>query len=78
MAAPPLARILRASSLRYRGFRATGVPAILLGAAALVTAAGTARVLTAAIPSLPGVLQEATKLVEAFRAERGERRRLPG
>jgi hypothetical protein len=64
------ARILRASSLRYGGFRARGVPAILLGAAAIVIAAGGVRALAAAAPTLGDTLREAAKLVEAVRSDR--------
>ncbi|HZO95562.1 MAG TPA: hypothetical protein VFB22_17570 [Candidatus Baltobacteraceae bacterium] len=77
MPRPPLARILRASSIRTRAFKATGVPAILLGAAAIVGAAGVSRALAAAAPSLGAALHEATNLVLAIRGQ-GERRRLSG
>jgi hypothetical protein len=70
------ARVLRASSLRYGKFRARGVPAILLGASAVVIAAGTVRALVAAAPSLAEVVRETTKLVEAARSDRAEQRRL--
>ena len=70
------ARILRASNLRFGGFRARGVPAILLGAGAIVISAGVVRALAAAAPSLPEALREATKLVDAVRSDRGEQRRL--
>jgi hypothetical protein len=70
------ARILRASSIRYGGFRARGVPAILLGASAIVLSAGTVRALAAAAPSLAEALREATKLVDAVRSDRGDQRRL--
>jgi len=67
MPRPDFPRILRASSLRYGAFRARGVPAILLGASAIVLAAGSVRALTAAAPQLGEVLREATKLIEAMR-----------
>lgn len=62
---PP--RILRASKLRFGSLRAQGVPAILLGAAAIVLAAGVARALRTAIPTLPETLREAKALAEATR-----------
>lgn len=69
MPPPDFARILRASSLRVGDFRARGVPAILLGASAIVLAAGAMRALRAAAPQLTDVLHEATKLVDAVRAD---------
>jgi hypothetical protein len=74
MARPALARVLRASNLRLGKLRARGVPAILLGASAIVIAAGTVRALKAAAPSLAESLREATKLVEALRSDRDQRR----
>lgn len=70
MAAFDPARILRASSIRYGDFRARGVPAILLGAGAIVVAVGSMRALRAAAPALGDVLREATKLVDAMRTDR--------
>lgn len=67
------ARILRASSIRYGDLRVRGVPAILLGVTAVVTAAGAVRALRAAAPSLAEAIREATKLVDAVR---GDQRRL--
>ena len=69
MAAFDVPSILRASSVRYGAFRARGVPAILLGASAVVVAAGTMRALAAAAPSLADALREATKLVDAVRSD---------
>jgi len=70
MALPDFPRILRASSLRYGGFRARGVPAILIGASAIVIAAGAMRALRATAPQLADVLRETTKLVETLRSDR--------
>ena len=64
---PP--RILRASKLRFGALRAQGVPAILLGAAAIVLAAGVSRALRAAVPALPESLREAKLLLEATRPD---------
>jgi hypothetical protein len=68
------ARVLRASNLRFGKLRARGVPAILLGVSTIVIAAGTVRALRAAAPSLPEVVREVTKLVEALRTDREQRR----
>jgi hypothetical protein len=73
---PDFARILRASQVRYGGFRARGVPAILLGVSAVVAVAGTARALRAAAPTLPEALRETTKLVHALRGDAAEHPRL--
>ncbi|HEY0614137.1 MAG TPA: hypothetical protein VGC96_05835 [Candidatus Elarobacter sp.] len=71
------ARILRASQIRVgKNFRVRGVPAILLGVSAIVISAGTVRALRAAAPSLAESLREATKLVDALRADRADQRRL--
>jgi hypothetical protein len=70
MAVPDFARILRASQIHYRGFRARGVPAILLGVSAIVLTAGSVRALAVAAPSLAEALREATKLVDAMRSDR--------
>ena len=64
---PP--RILRASRLRFGSLRAQGIPAILLGAAGIVLAAGFARSLRAAVPTLPEMLREAKALAEATRPQ---------
>lgn len=63
------ARALRASSIRFGGFRARGVPAILLGVSAVVLAAGSMRALRAAAPTLADSLREAKNLVDALRAD---------
>ena len=69
MALPDFARILRASQLKVGDFRARGVPAILLGASAVVVAAGAVRALRAAAPTLADTIREATKLAEALRSD---------
>ena len=73
MALPDFARILRASNIRIGGLRARGVPAILLGASAIVLAAGSMRALRAASPNLADALREAKNLVDALREERPRR-----
>ncbi len=65
-----VAEILGASRLRLGKFRASGVPAILLGASAIVVAAGVARALQAAAPTLPETLRESKNLLDAQRVER--------
>ncbi len=60
-------RILRASKLRIGDLRATGVPAILLGASALVVAVGAARSIATIAPMLPESLRETKKLLEVSR-----------
>ena len=68
------ARILRASNLRFGKLRARGVPAILIGVSTVVIAAGTARAMKAAAPSLAEALREATKLAQALASDRDQRR----
>jgi hypothetical protein len=63
------ARVLRASKFRLGNLRAQGVPAILIGAAAVIVAVGAARSLRAATPLLPETLREARNLLEATRRE---------
>jgi hypothetical protein len=63
------ARVLRASKLRFGQLRAQGVPAILIGAAAVILATGAARSLRIAAPLLPETLREARSLLEATRRE---------
>jgi hypothetical protein len=57
---------VRASKIRFGKLRIAGVPAILVGAAAIVAAAGVAR----ALPVLPDALREARQLMESARASR--------
>jgi len=71
------ARVLKASNLHCGALRARGVPAILLGSASIVLAAGAARALALAAPAVADVLREATALVEAMRGD-AARRRLNG
>jgi len=61
------AKALRASKLRIGSLRAQGVPAILLGAAAIVLAAGAMRALKAGAPNLPDTLRELRQLIESNR-----------
>jgi hypothetical protein len=58
-------RALRASKIRVGQLRATGVPAILLGSAALVIAVGAARSLATVAPMLPETIREIKGLLES-------------
>jgi hypothetical protein len=64
------ARILRASRLRIGNMRAMGVPAILIGVAGVILAAGAARSLKTIAPMLPETLREMKSLVDAGRNPR--------
>jgi hypothetical protein len=68
------ARILRASHIKVGKVRVSGVPAILLGASAIVFTAGAMRMLRSG--ALPEALREATKLIDALRNDRADQRRL--
>jgi len=61
------ARALRVSKLRFGSLRAQGVPAILLGVAGIVLAAGAMRALQAGAPNLPETIREIRQLIEANR-----------
>jgi hypothetical protein len=63
------ARVLRASKLRFGGFRATGLPAILLGVSAVVLAGGVARSLSAFVPMLPETLRETKNVIETAKRD---------
>jgi hypothetical protein len=64
------ARVLRASRLRFGGVRAMGVPAILIGVAGIILAAGVSRSIGTIAPLLPETLREMKSLVEAGRDAR--------
>jgi len=61
------ARALRVSKLRIGNLRAQGVPAILLGVAGIVLAAGAMRALQAGAPNLPETIREIRQLIESNR-----------
>jgi hypothetical protein len=63
----PVTLLLRTSKLRIGGVRAQGLPAIFLGIAGIVIAAGAARSLRQLAPQLPETLRELTALIEATR-----------
>jgi hypothetical protein len=64
------ARVLRASRLRVGRFRAVGVPAILIGVAGIILAAGVSRSMGTVAPMLPETLRELKALVDAGRDAR--------
>ncbi len=61
---------LRVSKLRIGKLRAQGLPAVLLGVAAIVLAAGAMRALQALAPSLPDTLRELRALIESNRGSK--------
>jgi len=61
------ARTLRVSKIRIGNLRAQGIPAILIGAAAIVLAAGAMRALKAGAPTLPDTIRELRQLIESNR-----------
>jgi len=61
------ARALRVSKLRLGNLRAQGIPAILLGVAGIVLAAGAMRALQAGAPNLPETIREIRQLIESNR-----------
>ena len=65
-----LAKVQRSFALRIGPIRATGVPAILLGSAAIVLAAGVARALSRAGAALPETLREANGLAKTLHDSR--------
>lgn len=64
-----VARVTKTFTLEAGPFRATGVPAVLLGAATIVAAAGTVRALCANWERLPETLREARQLAQTLRPE---------
>jgi hypothetical protein len=64
------ARVLRASRIRIGRIRAMGVPAILIGVAGVILAAGAARSLRTVAPMLPETLRELKSLLETRRDAR--------
>jgi hypothetical protein len=64
------ARVLRASRLRVGPLRAMGVPAILIGVAGIILAAGASRSMGTIAPMLPETLRELKTLIDAGRDTR--------
>jgi hypothetical protein len=65
-----LARMQREYTLEVGPLRATGVPAILVGSAAIVAAAGVAAFLSRSARRLPETLSEAKGLAQTLRGDR--------
>jgi hypothetical protein len=63
-----LARMQKTFTIEIGPLRASGVPAILLGSAGIVLAAGVTAALAKSAPRLPETLGEARGLVEAINA----------
>ena len=74
--------LAKSSRLRYGTFETRGVPAILIGVAAIVLAVGASETAQRAATSLPETLREARLLWTTFRAARpdisGELANAPG
>jgi hypothetical protein len=64
------ARLMRTSRLRVGRVRAMGVPAILMGVAGIIVAAGVAKSFRTVAPMLPETLRELKSLLEAGRDAR--------
>jgi hypothetical protein len=64
------ARVMRSSRLRVGKVRAMGVPAILMGVAGIILAAGVSRSFRTIAPMLPETLRELKSLVDAGRDAR--------
>lgn len=68
-----LARVAKAFTIEFGGFRAQGAPAVILAVGGLTLAAGTVRLLAANASMLPETLREAKGLVEALRSSDAKR-----
>lgn len=62
-------KTVRSSKIRLGPVLAEGVPAILLGAASIVVAAGAMRAIAVGAPNLPETIRELRGLLEATRHE---------
>lgn len=62
--------LLKSSRIRVAGIRARGIPAVLVGAAAIVFAAGLTEALKRAATALPETVRETRKLILTARAAR--------
>lgn len=65
-----MARNNRTASLEFGPVRATGVPAILIGACGIVLASGVAAILARSAARLPETLREANGLAQTMRGDR--------
>ncbi len=63
------AKIMRASTLHVGPIEARGIPAVLLGIASIVLAAGATRAFLAGAPQLPETIRELRALLESTRSE---------
>ncbi|MEO6912901.1 MAG: hypothetical protein ABI182_02625 [Candidatus Baltobacteraceae bacterium] len=63
-----LARVTRTFKFEYSGFKAQGVPAILVAVSGVVLAVGVAKALSQGAGHLPDTLKEARGLAEALRS----------
>ena len=64
-----LSKVTRTFTLQFGDFKATGVPAILVGAAGVVLAAGVAQALARSANHLPETLREAQGLAKTLRRD---------
>ena len=64
-----VARVTKTFTLEAGPFRATGVPAVLLGAATIVVAAGSVGALASNWERLPETLREARQLAQTLRSD---------
>jgi hypothetical protein len=64
-----LARLAKTFTIEVGPVRATGVPAVLMGVAGIVVAAGTVRTLAQHSERLPETLREARALAQTLRNE---------
>ncbi|GAC1654650.1 MAG: hypothetical protein NVS9B12_05350 [Vulcanimicrobiaceae bacterium] len=69
-----LARVAKSFKIEIGGFRAQGVPAVILALGGLTVAAGLVRVLNQNAAMLPETLREAKGLIESLRS--GDPKRL--
>lgn len=65
-----ISQVARRQRIEFAGLRVQGVPALLLGSAAVVLAAGVCSLLARAGERLPETLSEARGLIEATRSPR--------
>ncbi|MDQ2662882.1 MAG: hypothetical protein M3Y18_02465 [Candidatus Eremiobacteraeota bacterium] len=64
-----LARVTRTFKLEIAGFRAEGIPAVLVAVGGVVLAAGVTRALAHSADRLPETLREARGLAQALRRD---------
>jgi hypothetical protein len=64
-------RLTKKAKLSYGGFRATGLPAIIISLSGLVLASGVARAIACSAATLPETFREGRSLVDAARTKKG-------